>query len=221
MIKSGPSSTAIVLARLLAGAALLGTVAAMFALEIPWPHLSRFGLAGLGLALAAWALLRRHWLALAFGLAGAVAAWGLVPSFQGDSLWTAHRDAEALAIRVRVLPPTDRKGFEAEAARWERLMAGFPLLRQHLADAEADWRQRREKATAALRTRILEAKREAHAERQAKGLAAADELAEAKAKALRQEAAALEVEKEVDDFRDYFAALALLERRAGKGKKAP
>jgi hypothetical protein len=221
MTESGPSSTAIVGARLLAGAALVGTVGAMFALEIPWPHLSRCGLAGLGLALAAWALVHRRWLAFAIGLAGAVAAWGLVPSFQGDSLWTAWGDAEKLAIRARVLPPTDRKGFEAEAAKRQRLMAGFPLLRQRLADAEADWRQRREKATAALRKRILDAKREAHAERQAKGLAAADELAEVKAKALRQEAAALEVEKEVDDFRDYFAALALLERRAGGGKKAP
>src|SRR5437763_684818 len=138
MTESGPSSATVFLGRLLVAAALLGTVAAMFALAIPATHLSRFGLAGLGLALAAWALVRRRGLALCLGLAGAAAAWWFVPSFAGDSLWTANRDAEALAIQARLLRPGDRKGFEAEAVKRQRLMAGFPHLRQRLADAEAD-----------------------------------------------------------------------------------
>src|SRR5262249_42524063 len=76
---------------------------------------------------------RRRWKAglgcVGAGLVLAVAAWFLVPTSQGLSLWSAYGEVERLTAELDELPPGDMGGFTKGAGERADLVKTFPQFR--------------------------------------------------------------------------------------------
>jgi hypothetical protein len=94
---------------------------------------------GVGLGLAR----KRSWslrlACLGAGAGLAVAAWWLVPTSRGLSLWSAHQEADRLLAQLKDLTPGDRAGYKGGYAARRSLIAQFPSFGPDNEAAENDW----------------------------------------------------------------------------------
>lgn len=144
---TGPSPRLKMLLFLLLALAVAGVVLAS---TLPSGHAPRIIgtllAAGLGLAVAILLARKRSWkvpLAWAVGgLGSAALAWIFVPTTQGLSLWSAHRQAHQLVAALQDMPTGDMTGYGKDKETRESLATLFPALQAQIQEAEKVWADR-------------------------------------------------------------------------------